>query len=88
LCAPSDFQTKQIRHWSLMRNAVLTLAVGLQRLQTISRRDPQASELGGRVELKQLTPRDTLDVAEARNRAALKQGLGIGARERANHALF
>jgi hypothetical protein len=39
------------------------------------------------VDLKQLAPRDTLDIAEAGHRTAVKQGLGIGARERANHAV-
>jgi hypothetical protein len=40
------------------------------------------------VDLEQLSPSDALDVAEAGYRVAMKQGLGIGARERANHAAF
>jgi len=61
-------------------------AVGFQCLQLVVRRDAQAVELRGGVDLKQLAPRDALDVAEAGYRTAVKQGLGIGARERANHA--
>jgi hypothetical protein len=69
-------------------NAVLALAVGLQCLQLIARRHTQAAEFRGGVDLKQLAPRDALDVAEAGYRAAVKQGLRIGARKRANHAQF
>ena len=69
-------------------NAVLAPAVGLQCLQLVARWDAQAGKLGGRVDLKQLAPGDALDVAEAGNRAAVKQGLGVCARERADHAPF
>jgi hypothetical protein len=40
------------------------------------------------VDLEQLAPGDALDVAEAGYRVAMKQGLGIGARERTNHAVL
>jgi len=67
-------------------NAVLAFAVGLHRLQLVTRLDAQAGEFRGGMDLKRLTPRDALDVAEAGYRAAVKQGLSIRARERANHA--
>jgi hypothetical protein len=67
-------------------NAVLGLLVSLQRLQVDARRDAQGGELGGGVDLKQLAPRDALDVADAGYPTAAKQALGIGAREPANHA--
>ena len=52
-------------------------------LQLVAGRDAQAGEFRGGVDLKQLAPRDALEIAEA---AAAKQGLGIGAGERAHHA--
>jgi hypothetical protein len=65
---------------------VLALAVSFQRLELVAGRDAQAGEFRGGVKLKQLAPRDALDIAKAGNRATVKQGLGIGARERSNHA--
>jgi len=46
----------------------------------------QTGEFGCGLDLKQLAPGDALEIAEARYRTAMKQCLGIGARERANHA--
>jgi hypothetical protein len=59
--------------------AVLAFAVGFQCLQWVTRRDAQADEFRGGVDLKQLAPRDALDVAEAGYRTAAKDGLSIGA---------
>jgi hypothetical protein len=52
----------------------------------VARRAAQAAEFRGGVNLKQLAPRDALDVAEAGCRTAVKLGLGIGARERTSRA--
>lgn len=62
-------------------NAVLAPAVGLQCLDLVAGWDAQAGKFRGRVHLKQLLPRNALDIAKARYRLAVKQSLGIGARE-------
>ena len=64
-------------------DAVLAVAVGFQCLQLVARWDAQAAEFRGGMDLNPLAPRDALDVAEAGYLTAVKQGLGIGARERA-----
>jgi hypothetical protein len=56
---------------------MLTLAVGFQCIQLLARRDVQAGEFRGGVNLKQLAPRDALDAAKAGYRSAMKQHLGI-----------
>jgi hypothetical protein len=66
--------------------AALALRVGSQCLQLVSRRDAQTRELGGGVDAEQLAPGDALDAAETGNRPTVKQGLGVGARERADQA--
>jgi hypothetical protein len=65
-------------------DAVLLLSIGFQCFQVVAWRHTQATEFRGGLNLKQLAPRDALDVAEAEYRTAVKEGLGFGTRKRAN----
>jgi hypothetical protein len=62
-------------------DAVLALAIALQRLELISWRYAQASQLICRMNLKQLASGNTLDVPEAGDCLASEQSLCIGAHE-------
>ena len=67
-------------------NAVLALAVRIQSFKLVARRDAQTCAFGGGTDLKQLAPGKALEIVETDYRAAVKQRLGIGTRERENHA--
>jgi hypothetical protein len=66
-------------------NAVLPLAIALKRFELIAWRHSETCQFGGCMQLQQLAPRYTLDVAKAGNRPALKQGLGVSAIEAVDH---
>lgn len=66
-------------------DTVLPLPAAFERLQHIARRNSQAAQLGGRMDLQQLAPRHPFDVPEPADGQALKQAFGVGTEERANH---
>jgi hypothetical protein len=79
---PSETNAPLIVH----SDAVLTFAITLQCLKPVSRRDTQASELCGSVNLQQLPSGRSLDVTKSSNGPTVEQRFGIGTGERADHA--
>jgi hypothetical protein len=69
-------------------DAVLAPAVSLEQFKLVSGRYSQARQLGRSVQLHQLAPGNAFDIAKPMHRPAVKQGLGIGAREGPDHGLF
>jgi hypothetical protein len=67
-------------------NAVLTFALTLQRLEPVSWRDSQTSQLGSRMKLQQFSSCGSFDVPESSDRPTVEQSFGFGTGERANHA--
>lgn len=65
-------------------NAVLSHPEGLERFETVARRDPKIFEPPGRVKVKQLAARHTLDGPEARLGLIAKERLGIPASEQSD----
>ena len=66
--------------------AELTLAISLQCLKIVPRRDAKAGQFGGGMKLQQLTTCRPFDVFEPGYRAAAEQSARVRAGERSNHA--
>jgi hypothetical protein len=66
-------------------DAVLSLAIALERFELIARWYAKAGQISSRVKLQKLAPSHPLDVPEPRHRPALKKRLGVSAGKRMNH---
>jgi hypothetical protein len=61
-------------------------AASFQGFEPIAGWNPQASQIGCRMQLQQFTPRYPFNVPEPRHRQAIKKRLGIQTGKRVNHA--
>jgi hypothetical protein len=66
-------------------NAVLSLSISIQRLQTVTRRSSQISQLGCTVELSQFSTSDASYGPKAPAGYPLMQSAGLGTTERLDH---
>src|SRR6266404_4080213 len=67
-------------------DAVLALAIALERFELISRRHAQIAEIRGRIKILQLLSRTLLDLSvKPLHELAVKDGLGTLVLERTNH---
>ena len=68
-------------------NAVLSLSISVQRLQTVTRRSSQISQLGCTIELSQFATSDAFYCPKAPAGYPLMQSAGLGTTERLDHSL-
>jgi len=79
--SPPEAQTPPI----IDSNAEATGTITLQRLEAITRWDPQIVKTTGNVELSELAPRDRGDTHEAPNVISLRERFSVRTLERSDH---